>query len=362
MLAKLVSGMDKERFSNQVICLLPEGVIAERIREVGVPVRTLNFNRSRPSLRGLLCLVRLLRQAKPHILQTWLYHADLLGMMARKAAGVKCLAWNIRNSEMEFAYYSPLTKIVVRLCARFSFSPDAIIANSFAGRDQHIQMGYRPDRFSIIPNGFDTDVFCPDLKRRLFARKALGIDNGDALVGMVARFDAQKDHATFIEAAATVVKSISGVKFLFCGEGLDVNNYSVMSLLEKFSLVSKVLLLGRRNDVPDIMNALDILVSSSFGEGFPSVIGEAMACGIPCVATDVGDSARIVGDTGVVIPPKDPSALADGICKLLTISASERVVLQQRARRRIVEHFALPRVVRQYESLYTELARGLGRK
>jgi glycosyltransferase involved in cell wall biosynthesis len=322
----------------------------------GVPVLTLEMGKGRPDPLGLWQLTALLRQLKPSLLQTYLYHADLLGLLAGKLAGVPRVFWNIRQSNMDFSRYRRTTGLTVKLCARLSRYVDQILVNSHAGLEHHAGLGYDRDKMVVIPNGFDGDRFRPDPASYADVRRELGLPGQTRLVGMAARFDPQKDHETFFQAAALANRCYPDAPFLVAGHGLERNNPPVRRLLEKSGLdPNRVFLMGERSDMPRVMASLDVFVSSSaFGEGFPNVIGEAMACGVPCAATDVGDAALIVGQTGIIVPPREPGQLAQGILQLLNLEPEAYRAMSAAARQRLLEKYGLARTVSHLESLYAE--------
>jgi glycosyltransferase involved in cell wall biosynthesis len=352
MLANLLTQMDRQRFQNQVVSLIEIGAVGAQLRATGFPVYSLGMRRGQPSPTGLLRFVRLLRQERPAILQTWLYHADLLGLIAGRLAGTPHTLWNLRAAYMDMRQYRRLSGWTLRACAMLSAWPSAAIVNSEAGRAFHAQLGYRPRRWVLIPNGFDTETLKPDAAARLEVRQELGLGPEAMLIGLVARFDPMKDHATFVRATDQLARKAPDVHFVLVGEGVTVDNPALSALIAQAQLVGRAHLLGRRSDIPWLTAALDIATCSSYGEGFPNAVGEAMACGVPCVVTDVGDAARIVGETGIVVPPKDPVALAEGWRKLIALGMDGRGQLGQAARLRIQQHYSLTGVVRQYEDLY----------
>lgn len=357
MLAKLLSAMDKGRFHNQVVSLLPPGPVAERIQEAGCAVTSLGGRHHRPLVVGFFRLLSLLRSTKPDIVQTWLYHADLLGLLVAKIAGGSKVVWNIRCSHMDLMKYSILTRLTVKACTLFSSLPDAMITNAASNLEHHMKKGYRPKRFVLIPNGFDTNAFRPDHGAGRWLRSDLGISDQSPLIGLIARFDPMKDPKTFILASAMISKEYPSARFLLCGQGMDSGNGLLRKWLSEAGVEARFLLLGYRNDVPGIMNALEIAVSSSTGEGFSNSLGEAMSCGIPCVATNVGDSAFILGDTGRLVPPRNPGALADAVLSLLSLPRVEWEALKSKTRERVVGLFSLPSIAKQYEEFYLDLTR-----
>ena len=235
-------------------------------------------------------------------MQTWLYHADLLGWAAAGLAGVKFLVWNIRSSDIDTSQYKPLSGLVIRACARLSGRPQAVVVNSLAGQAVHTGLGYHPRRWVHIPNGVDVDRYKPDPDARRAVRAELGLPVDAILIGMNARYDPMKNHSGFIQAAGKLVRSSLDVHFLLAGQDVDPGNTVLVDLIGRENLAGRVHLLGRCEDVPLLDAALDILaMTSSFGEGFPNAVAEAMACGITCAVTDVGDAALLVGNTGRVV-------------------------------------------------------------
>jgi len=354
-LYRLLAHMDRDRFESQVVSLVPVGQVGEKIRDLGIPVRSLDLKAGRPTLYALFRLTGWLCRERPSILQTWLYHADLLGILAAKAGGVRRVAWNIRNSEMDFSRYRQLSKIVVGACARLSGWPQVVISNSQAGQEFHARLGYHPRRWAIIPNGIDLQVFHPDPQTRLDVRKELEVDPGAILIGQVARYDPMKGQIIFLKAAGQLTRAGVDAHFVMVGQGVSYENPTLAEVIRDEALDGRVLLLGLREDMARIYAALDILTSPSSGEGFPNVIAEAMACGVTCVATDVGDSALLVGETGRIVPPGAPAALAAAWQELISAGRLKRRELGEAARRRVAERFSLEKTIAAYQDLYDEL-------
>ena len=245
-------------------------------------------------------------------MQTWLYHADLLGLLAGKLARVPVVVWNLRCSDMDMQHYSWISTLVIRVLAALAPVPQAVLVNSEAGRRWHERLGYNPRSWVHIPNGFDLSRFCPDEKARSRFRRGMALSSDAVLIGLIARYDPMKDHATFLQAAHLLLESDSRAHFVLVGSDITWENTELTATIRSAKYGKHFHLLGDRDDVPRIMAALDMVTSSSCSEGFPNTIGEAMACGVPCVVTDAGDSALVVGDTGMVVPVKNPQALAEG--------------------------------------------------
>lgn len=355
-LYKTLSRFDRRRFDSTVISLVKPGKVGKMLARQGIRVLSLDMAKGRPSLAGFWKLAFLLRELRPSLLQTHLYHADMLGFLAGRIARVPRIFWNIRQSNMDFSRYRPATGLTVRLCALLSRYVDKILVNSHAGLRHHAGLGYSRSRMVVIPNGFDAERFRPFPAHRRSLRQELRLPPQARLVGMMARFDPQKDHATFLRAAGLVAREEPQAYFLLAGHGLEPHNPEVQLLRKTSGLApSRLSLLGERSDMPRLMAGLDVLVlSSAFGEGFPNAVGEAMACGTPCVVTDVGDAALIVGDTGVVTPPGHPELLAQGILDILNLPWEKYQAKSTAARQRILQNYSLSAIVRRLESLYTQ--------
>lgn len=356
-LCRLLSRLPRERFKSLAVSLIRPGHLAGRIRAQGIPVATLGMKRGRPSIAGIKKLMGLLQDFRPDLVQTWLYHADLLGLIATRLAVEAPLVWNLRCSDMDFSRYSLGTRLTAWACARLSRLPEAVIANSEAVRDLHLARGYKPRRFEVLENGFDLDEFRPDPEARAKIRKDFGLPGDAPVVGLLARFDPMKDHATFCRAAGLLTRRVPEARFLLCGTGVTQVNRGLLALVREAGIAERAVLAGHRADAPAVLAALDLLCSSSaFGEGFPNTLGEAMACGVPCAATDVGGAARIVGDTGRLAPAGDAEALARAMEELLTLDPEAKAALSARCRERIAAHFSLDAAVRAYAALYEDLA------
>ena len=354
VLYRLVKNMNAARFENQVVSLVHPGKVGEKIQALGVGVFSLEMRTGHPDLGGLFRLVGLISRESPDLLQTWLYHADLLGLLAARTRGVPVL-WNIRSSNLDMTHYRRLSGMVLKVCIRLSGWPAAVVVNSSAGQAFHEHLGYHPRRWVYIPNGIDTDQFRPDLSARAALRNELGLASDALLIGLIARFDPMKDHENFMLASGLLAAKEPDVHFVLAGNEVDSLNPFFGNYLERNELRGRLHLLGQREDMPNLMAALDIATLSSYGEGFPNTIAEAMSCGTPCVVTDTGDSAYLVEKTGIVVAPKDPQALAEGWQQMIALGTEGRKALGAAARRRIQQNFQQDEITRQYERLYESL-------
>jgi glycosyltransferase involved in cell wall biosynthesis len=357
MLHKLLSTMNRHAFQPTVICLTSIGQMGRALQEQGIPVYGLNMRSGRLDLRAFVQLIKVLREQEPRIVQTWLYHADLLGGVAAKIVGIRHIAWNIRHTNLDWDKNRWHTLGAVRICAYLSKTiPELIICNSQAAAETHQRVGYVAHKFRIIPNGFDVVRFVPDDAARLSVRSELGIGPRSLLVGMVGRFHPQKNQQGFLEAAALLAHRGLDLRYVMAGAELQSSNRELTAVIDRLGLTGQVHLLGSRTDMPRIMASLDLLVLPSHGEGFPNVVGEAMSAGVPCVATDVGDARSLLGEGGLVVRPNDPEALAGGMFEILSLPSEKRRALGELARERIKRMFSIQEVARRYETLYLELA------
>ncbi len=353
MLLKLLQQLNRRRFTPTVISLMGLGEIGPRIQALGIPVHTLGMSRGVPNPLMLLRLARLLRQVQPDVVHTWMYHADLLGGLAARLAGCRRVIWCIRHSNLSKTENKCSTLWVVKVCALLSRRvPAQIISCSQRAKEVHVAVGYAADKLHVIPNGFDLRHLVPNAEARTSVRAELGLAADVPLVGLIARFDSQKNHFGFIEAAAQVLAQLQSVHFVLAGTDVDGRNAALNAAITAKGLQPNMHLLGRRDDVPRLMASLDVLASSSHGEAFPNVLGEAMACGVPCVVTDAGDSADIVGATGRVVPVGDMEGLAQQLVQVLRLPVTERAALGQLARARVQSEYEIAHVAGLYQAFY----------
>lgn len=321
--------------------------LAPRIAAAGARVVPLGI-RARAALPGgLLRLARLIRAARPDVIQSWLYHADLAATVARAMAGRRVpLVWSIRCADLDLRRYAATTRWVVRALARLSPLPAAVVSNSEAGLAWHLRLGYRPRRALVIPNGCDTDRFRPRPEAGAALRRMLGWPGEAVIVGMVARVDPAKDHAGFLEA---IGRGPPALRAVLIGHGTE-------SLALPRTLAGRIAALGVREDVAALTAGFDIACLASFTEGFPNVVAEAMACGVPCVATAVGDAAAILGGTGILVPPGDPAALAAALARLAAMPTADRRALGAAGRARVLDAYAIAAAAERYAALWHDAA------
>ena len=356
MLARLLQRIDRSQFSPTVISLTTASEVGPRLEALGIPVHALGMTWGVGTITRFMRLVLLLRKLKPDVVHTWMYHADLIGGLAARLSGIRVLTWGVRQSNLSPAVNKRSTLLVMKICALFSaYLPKRIASCSKRGILTHVGAGYREDKMVFIPNGFDLEHFQPDPTARGSVRDELGLAHETTTIGLVGRDDAQKNLPGFIEASARVHRAMPDVHFILVGAGLDRDNEALTSLIKQARLEAEFHLLGRREDIPRLMASLDLLASSSHGEAFPNVIGEAMSCGVPCVVTDAGDAAEIVGDTGRVVQSSDMTGMAHHLIELLHLPVERRRLLGARARNRIRDCYEIGNVTRLYEQFYIQL-------
>ena len=343
---------------HHVVSLSGAGKYGPMLEALGVPVTTLNMSSGRPSPQAFFCLVRLLRREKPDVVQTWMYHGDLFGGLAARTAGIRSVIWGIHNTTLEIGKSSKTTIWITKVLAKLSWwLPAKIVVCAQRAMDVHAELGYDRSKMRFIPNGYDLADLQLGLDAQGEIKASLVLDQSIPLIGTVGRFDPQKDHSNLLDALAILRDRGLAFQCVLVGTGLDSSNAQIVDWIAQRGLVDHVTPLGRRNDIPKIMNALDLhVLPSAYGEAFPNVVAEAMACGTPCAVTDVGDAAYIVGGTGWVVPPRDASALADAVAAALQdmIDSELRSDRSSRARSRIEEHFGIERMVRRYENIWRE--------
>jgi glycosyltransferase involved in cell wall biosynthesis len=357
MLAKLLSYRDHSPDFASVLSLMTPGPIAPPIERAGIAIDSLDMPRGKPSIGMAMKLRRRIGKARPRLLQGWMYHGNLAASLAAFARFPRLpVVWNVRHSIDDIAQEERSTRAILRISAPLSHGTCAIIYNAEASAAQHEALGFSAARRVVIPNGFDCDHFKPDAEAKARFRDAHGLDGGDRLIGVVARDHPMKDIGGMLEAFAKVVETRPDCRLVIMGSDQDEGNRRLVDKIGDLGLGGRVTLLGARTDVAPIVAAFDLLVlPSAWGEGFPNVLGEAMASGVPCVATDVGDSKRLVADTGLIVPPKDRPALAEAIGRILDLDPEAHAALGAKARQRILRDYSIQEVVRRYDQLYRDL-------
>lgn len=297
-----------------VISLRGEGKYGPLLQSAGIDVHCLHWNNIFSLLFGFFSLIKIIKSYEADVVQTWMYHADLLGGCAAYLSGVKKIFWGIRHSDLSHNDSKRITRIIAKVCAIMSnVIPTKIICCANKASEVHVNIGYKKNKIIVIPNGYDMSNMVVSTPSVQNVKNEMNIGN-DFVIGMVGRYHPQKDHANLLESLSYIKEKGCSFVCVLVGNGMDINNSALKSKIEDLQLEDYIRLLGPRPDIPVIMNALDLhVLSSKSGEGFPNVVAEAMACGTQCVVTDVGDAKKIVGDLGWCVNSEDSRALGDAI-------------------------------------------------
>lgn len=342
---------------HHVVSLMGPGKYGPLLEEAGVRVTCLNMPEGRVTLSGLWHLYLLLKRQKPAAVQTWMYHADLLGGVLARLAGIKNVFWNIRHSELEPGKSKRSTIWVAKTCALLSrWIPRKIVCCAERAKQVHISYGYYSNKMVVINNGYNLDKYKPDPESGVKVRTELNLSQTELFFGMIGRFNVQKDHHGLLRSLGFLKEK--GIKFkcALVGSNMTTDNKKLVTWIKQRDLVEEIILLGQRTDIASLMNAFDIhLFSSSFGEGFPNVLAEAMACGTPCLTTDVGDASQIVGETGWVVPAMESKAFATALCVAIEELRDDPEEWQRRSEAavgRVTREFNLDKMIQAYYSVW----------
>lgn len=357
MLAKLAIA-DKETHQ-EILCLRndADSAIARQLADRNIVCHFIGVQQPMQILTKQLEAKKILNSFSPDIIHCWMYHANVMGWLMNILSPGHSLLWNVRHSLHDIAQESKSVRLSITLNKLLSSKPDCILFNSHKSLDQHLDYGFKPRRYQFMPNGFNEIEFSPSARKKSLARDQLGIEQDRLIFGNVARFHPMKGQTKLLSAAKKYTKLYPNALFVFVGNRMDNNNTQLTQLINQYGLKDNVLLLGEMTDLASLTPMFDVGIScSSWGEGFSNAIGEAMACGIPCIATDVGDSAQIVGDYGLVIEPDNKEQLLQALITITELGDLERQTLGQRARQKIVSNYGIQAIANQYRTLYQTLS------
>ena len=358
MLKRLVESDPVSILHTVIVSLTTLGVIGELLRNQGVKVHTLNLSSNGLNLPMVLWrLILLIRRFKPDIVQTWLYHADLLGGLAARLAGSKNIVWGVRCTAIPQGALS-ITYWLVRLCGILSHTvPDRIICCAISAREVHINLRYAAHKMTVVPNGYDFSAFEMQSTSRKNVRQELGIKADDIVIGVVGRFDPLKDFHNFVSAASYIATKRADVKFLMVGDGNEWTNSVLHGWIEEAGLLNRFCLVGYQAEVAQFFSAMDIFCLSSQNEGFPNVLVEAMAMSLPCVVTQAGDATDILGDDDFVVPVKDSVSLANALLQMCQLDSDEQRLLGEKNAEKVRYQYGIEEVRRKYKAIYEEINR-----
>jgi len=347
-----------KKFNHVVISMDGSGKYGPMMESCGVDLFVLNMGQWRLLYKNIFLLFKLIRQVKPDVLQTWMPHADLVAGVIGRLTGLKSIFWGVRHSSLDREKANGLTVKIVRVNSWLSnYVPSGIISCAQSAADIHIKHGFPSEKMSVVYNGFDTSKFRVDDKKRCDFRGSISVEEGEFLIGMVARYDPQKNHFGLLHSLQLLTKQGYGFKCVLVGSGLTHENLTLSQKIKELGLQEIVILTGQCLDVSSVMNGIDLhVLPSVYGEAFPNVVAEAMACGTPCLATDVGDASNIIGDTGWIVKAGDCMALANGIQNACNEWRSGNWLKRSlSARERIKNHFGLQLMVDSFHRIWTKV-------
>lgn len=339
---------------HSIISLTNLGLHGDFFRQQGVAVYAIGLDTPRGLLQGFFSLVLLLRKLKPDLVQTWMVHSDFLGGLAARLAGVSRVIWGVRTTD--YSVESRSTRAVRWLCARLSYwVPDKIVCAAQASLQSSAHAGYDTSKLMVIPNGFDVAGLRAQAGGGAAIRQKCGFHASHVVVGCLGRYNPAKDHANFVRAAGLLAARFAECRFLMVGRDVQRSNAELMAQIQATGFADRFVLLGERDDPAACLDAMDVFALSSCTEGFPNVLGEAMAMGVPCVSTDVGDAAVLLGDAGPVVPARNAGALAEGMAHWVQKSQAERQALGRKGQERVQSQFSMDAAARRFNDLYKEL-------
>ena len=358
MLRRLIEAEPDGISGAVVVSLTSIGLIGQHLQSRGVRVHRLGMRSVFDTPVALLRLARLINHYQPEVIQTWMYHADLLGGVAARLAGKRNIVWGIRRSNASFSSLG-LTWLVMKINALLSRAiPSKIVCVAETARNIHVAAGYDSSRMVVIPNGFEFERLKATAEQRIAMREACGFAASDIVVGCVGRFDPDKDQANFVKAAAIVLSKFPNAKFLMVGRDCDSRNDKLTAWLSQFGAQDNFVLLGERSDIPECLSAMDVFCMPSRTEGFPNGLGEAMAMGLPCVATRVGDTFALAGDTVALVPAQNDQALAEALLSVINLPGERRSQMGQASKARVIDEFSIEKAASQFKAVYEEVISG----
>ncbi len=342
-----------------VISMMDKGKYGELLEKENIKVYTLGMPIGKLTFKGIIDLYKLIQKFNPDVVQTWMYHANLIGGIIAKFSGVKKIVWGIHHSNLDETHNKKSTIFIAKILGKISgIVPSDIIFCAEKSYEIHKLIGYRCKNMKVIPNGYELDKFYPNYENLENLKNQFNLNDAENIIGLVARFDELKDHNNLLHSLQLVKKKGIDFKCLLVGSNISNTNIELTNMINKYDINENIILLGERNDIPNIMNLLDIHVLSSYSEAFPNVLCEAMACGVSCITTDVGDAAFIVGNTGFVVPIKAPELMSDKIIKMLYEKKHDTKSWNNRktnSRKRIVENFSIEKMIKNYEIIWNTL-------
>jgi glycosyltransferase involved in cell wall biosynthesis len=355
-LVSLATALPRDQFAVTVLCFYEIGPLLDILREAGIPVISLRKAGRWDIPRFFARLVRELRALRPDVIHAFLGPPNILAALAKFFLPPMRVVWGVRASNMDLSQYDFTWRLGFAFERWLSSRADLIVANSAAGRDHVRRNGFADTRLTVVPNGIDIKNFDVSRKIRNDIRREWHVADDECLIGVAARLDPMKDHENFLRAAALLATDTPQARFVCIGGDGMADRDGLQRLADELGLGERVIWAGYRQDMAAVLSALDIHTSASaFGEGFSNTVAESMAAGVPNAVTDVGDSSLIVGDTGEVVPPRNPARLADAWRALVTLDDAQRRRRSAACRARIDENYSRATMVDRMAALYSNL-------
>lgn len=356
MLLRLVERLQNQSIENIVVSLSKRETLASSFEAMGVPVAALGMGRKLSDARLVRDLGQVLERAKPQIIQTWMYHANLAVSCLQPFLGRRVpVIWNVRRGMDDYQERKLATRLVIRANRVLSRLPNRIVYCTNESRVQHESYGFNQSKSLVIGNGFDTSKYVPNAERRRLVRASFGIKDNEIVIGNVGRDDPSKGRAFLLAAMSQVVRRFPQARLLLVGRGMVAHNTDLQREIERHQLAANVTLVGEYAPSTDLYPAMDLLCLASTSEGFPNVVAEGMSCALPCVVTDVGNSRELLDGIGVIVPARDAQSLAFGLGKLCSEPEQVRQARGKRARERIVARYSMVYCADAYAALYSHL-------
>ena len=352
MLLRYLGSLDKKSWQSTVLTLLTPGALGSQVENMNIRLLSLEKKDRRAKFFDLYKLRNIVRKEDPDLFHGWMYHGNLAAsigsMMSRRSSPV---VWSIHHSLHDLNNETRQTRWTVRVLALISSRTAAISYCSRVSADQHEKIGFDANKRVIIPNGIDCDEFHPSNSAKEKLSRMLHVPKERFIVGNIARFHAMKDQVRLVEAIKRLLQEGYDVQGLFIGEGHK--NGAVQDRARELDIEDRISIFGIRNDIPSVVPGMDVYaLTSAWGEAFPLAVAEAMASGVPAVVTDVGDCSWLVGDTGIVVPPRDTEAIVAALKRMLDLASEERKALGREARKRVSEKFSLRQYVTKHQEIY----------
>jgi glycosyltransferase involved in cell wall biosynthesis len=353
MLLRTIAAQLRQDIECCVASVKGDGPVQKELESLGVPVIDLGASSLAVCWRAVVRLRRVLREFAPDLIHSWMYHANAVTQLATLVGATHPPIVSAIHHTCDDERAAPVARhLVRRLDGLLSRRSAAVIYVSARSIEQHRQLGYSSTNAVFLPNGFDLHLFSPSTRLRNEQRRCLGLHDGEFTIGCVARFAPAKDHETLLRAAAEFISNSPNSRFVLVGRGVSHDNPEFSALMSRYRLDDRCLLLGERRDLPALFAAMDVACLSSRTEGLPLSLGEAMASGLSCVATDVGDCAWMLGDTGIIVPPNDHRALVSAWRHLETAGDDARAALGRRARARIEQQLSMQTYLARLHDIY----------